>query len=305
MRVTRIYCDPFANKDAGGTPRRNYSQLTTKAYLRAVTEFAKHFDRSPDQLGPEHIRQFQAHLFSVKKLAPHTVSQQTAALRFLFVKTLKRPFMTEHIPFPRVPLQLPVVLSSEEVTKMIDSAANLLYRTILSTLYSTGARRAELVQLKPSDIDSERMLVHIRQGKRKRDRCVPLSPSLLDNLREYWRWMKPVTYLFPGVVDGHRADAPMSDKTVWHACRLAAQRAGITKRVTPHTLRHSFATHLLEDGADLRAIQVLLGHADISDTAVYLHLSQRHLKAVANPLDKLSISSSDTASKGRVKRAKK
>ena len=210
--------------------RRNYSQETTRAYVRTVWEFARYFHRSPEELGPEHIREFQAHLFSVKKLAAETVAQRTAALRFLFVKTLRRAYMLEHIPFPKIPLRLPTVLSPEEVARLIDSAPNLLYRTILMTLYSTGMRRGELVQLKASDIDSQRMLVHIRQGKGKRDRNVPLSQKLLDSLREYWRWMKPVTYVFPGVVEGRRVDAPASDKMVWHACRVAAHRAGIAKR---------------------------------------------------------------------------
>jgi integrase/recombinase XerD len=221
--------------------RRNYSQQTTKAYLHTVWEFAKYFHRSPEELGPEHIREFQAHLFSVRKLSGNSVAQRTAALRFLFVKTLKRASMLEHIPFPKVPLRLPTILSPEEVTRLIDSAPNLLYRTILMTLYSTGMRRAELVQLKATDIDKELMLVHIREGKGKRDRNVPLSSKLLDALREYWRWMKPATYVFPGVMEGHRVDAPVSDKIVWHACRVAAQRAGITKRVHPHTLRQASA----------------------------------------------------------------
>ena len=284
--------------------RRNYSQQTTKAYLRTVGEFAKYFHRSPDELGPEHIREFQAHLFSARKLSGNSVAQRTAALRFLFVKTLQRTYMLDHIPFPKVPLRLPTVLSPEEVTRLIDAAPNLLYRTILMTLYSTGVRRAELVQLKASDIDQELMLVHIREGKGQRDRNVPLSPKLLEALREYWRWMKPVTYLFPGVVDGQRVDAPVSDKIVWHACRVAAQRAGITKRVHPHTLRHCFATHLLEAGADLPSIQKLLGHADIRDTTIYLHLSRKHLKAVANPLDEIPVTSS-TDLRGKVKRARK
>jgi integrase/recombinase XerD len=284
--------------------RRNYSQKTTKAYLHTVWEFAKYFHCSPDQLGPEHIREFQAHLFGVRKLSGNSVAQRTAALRFLFVKTLKRSDMLEHIPFPKVPLRLPTVLSPDEVARLIDSAPNLLYRIILMTLYSTGMRRAELVRLKAADIDKELMLVHIREGKGKRDRNVPLSPKLLDALREYWRWMKPVTYVFPGVVNGRRVDAPASDKIVWHACRVAAQHAGITKRVHPHTLRHSFATHLLEAGADLPTIQKLLGHADIRDTTIYLHLSRKHLRSVANPLDELSVSSSATE-RGKVKRARK
>ena len=284
--------------------RRNYSQQTTLAYIRTVEEFARYFHRSPDQLGPDHIREFQAHLFSVRKLAANSVAQRTAALRFLFVKTLKRHYMLEHIPFPKIPLRLPTVLSQEEVTRLIDAAPNLLYRTMLMILYSTGMRRGEVVQLKAADIDKERMLVHIREGKGRRDRDVPLSPKLLDALREYWRWMRPVTYVFPGVVDGHRVDAPVSDKVVWHACRVAAQRAGITKHVHPHTLRHSFATHLLEAGADLRSLQKLLGHADIRDTVIYLHLSRKHLGAVANPLDELPVLSSSTV-RGKVKRARK
>lgn len=285
--------------------RRNYSQNTTKIYIRTIWEFAKYFHRSPDELGPEHIRQFQAHLFSKEKLAAQTVAQRTAALRFLFVKTLRRAYMLEYIPYPKIPVRLPTILSPEEVTRLIESANNPLYRTILMTLYSTGMRRAELVQLKASDIDKERMLVHIRQGKGQRDRDVPLSQKLLDNLRQYWRWMRPVTYVFPGIVDGQRVDAPISDKVVWHACKEAAQRAGIAKRVHPHTLRHSYATHLLEAGADLRSVQLLLGHSDIRDTAIYLQLSQRHLKTVANPLDELSVSSSTPADNGRVRRVKR
>ena len=176
--------------------RRNYSQETTRAYVREVEEFARYFHRSPDQLGPEHIRQFQAHLFAVRHLAAKSVAQRTAALRFLFVKTLKRSYMLEHIPFPKVPLKLPTVLSQEEVTRMIDAAPNLLYRTILMTLYSTGMRCGEAVQLKAADIDKELMLVHIRAGKGKRDRNVPLSPKLLEALREYWRWLHASQFKF-------------------------------------------------------------------------------------------------------------
>ena len=284
--------------------RRNYSQQTTKAYLRTIWEFAKYFHRSPDQLGPEHIREFQAHLFRERKLSGNSVAQRTAALRFLFVKTLKRSYMLEQIPFPKVPLRLPTILSPEEVTRLIEAAPNLLYRTILMTLYSTGIRRAELVQLKAADIDKELMQVHIHEGKGKRDRNVPLSPKLLEALREYWRWMKPATYVFPGVVEGRRVDAPISDKVVWHACRVAAKHAGIRKRVHPHTLRHSFATHLLEAGADLPTIQKLLGHSDIRDTTIYLHLSRKHLTAVANPLDEIPVSSTATV-RGKVKRVRK
>jgi site-specific recombinase XerD len=230
-------------------------------------------------------------------LSPKTVAQRTAALRFFYIKTLKRKHMLEHLPFPKLPEKLPTVLSREEVSRLLAASANRMHRTMLMTLYATGVRRAELCQLKTSDIDSQRMVVHIRQGKGGRDRDVPLSPALREALRDYWRWMKPKTYLFPGLVDGWRADVPITDKMVWFACQRAARAAGIEKHVTPHTLRHSYATHLLEAGADLRTIQVLLGHASLDHTTIYLHLSRRHLEAVPNPLDTLSIPAPPQASR--------
>jgi len=207
----------------------------------------------------------------------------------LFVKTLRRHFLAEHIPFPKSPRRLPVVLSPEEVTQLIDAASSLYYRTLLMTLYSTAVRRSELCRLQVSDIDSQRMMIRIRQGKGRRDRDVPLSPKLLESLRLYWRWRKPETYLFPG--RGRRADVPISANMVWVACRQAAQQAGISKRLSPHSLRHSCATHLLDAGADLRTIQVWLGHSRLEHTLVYLHLSRRHMQAVPNPLDSLQLSS--------------
>src|SRR5664279_3478518 len=212
-------------------------------------------------------------------------------LRFLYVKTLRRPYLPEHIPFPKRPRQLPVVLSPEAVARVIDSAENLMRRTMVMTLYSTGIRCSELCHLKVSDIDSERMVIRVHKGKGGRDRDVLLCPKLLDTLREYWRWMKPKTYLFPGTVNNWRADVPITPKVVWKAVNEAGKRAGINKRVAPHLLRHSFATHMLEAGADLRTIQVLLGHAKIGDTALYLHLSRRHLQAVASPLEAIEVSS--------------
>ena len=187
---------------------------------------------------------------------------------------------------------------------MIGASSHLLYRTILMTLYSTGMRRGELCRLKVVDVDSDRKVIHIRTGKGSKDRDVPLSATLLETLREYWRWMKPKTWLFPGHVHGWRTDVPMTEKTVWNACKDAVTRAGITKRVSPHTLRHSYATHLLEAGADLRTIQYLLGHAEIKHTIVYLHLSQKHLHAVANPLDDLQVSSPDTIRRSPLRKKK-
>ena len=270
--------------------RRNYSQTTVTSYIKIVAAFAKHFQQPPDQLGPEEIRQYQLYLLKERKQGIRTVGAQTAALRFFFCKTLKRHYPVEEVPYPRAPRKLPIILTQEEAVRLIDSASNLFHRTMLMTLYSTGMRRAELCHLRVADIDSVRMLIHIRHGKRNRDRDVPLSPKLLETLREYWRWMHPKTYLFPGTEDGWRADKPITPKVLWEACREAAQAAGITKRIYPHLLRHSFATHLLENGADLPTVQLLLGHSDLKATSIYLHLSERHLKAAGTPIDKAEFS---------------
>jgi integrase/recombinase XerD len=278
--------------------RRNYSHRTAKTYVRIIRDFAKYFHQPPDKLGPEQIRQYQAYLFRTKELTTATVSQYVSALRFLYVKTLHRHFLSEHIPFPKSPRRLPIVLSPEEVTQLINSAANLFHRTLLMTLYSTAVRRSELCCLKATDIDSQRMMVRI-QGKGRHERDVPLSPKLLEALRVYWRWMKPKTYLFPGTVHHRRADIPISANTVWHACRCAARAAGITKRLSPHSLRHSCAMHLFEAGADLRTIQVWLGHSRLEHTLIYLHLSRKHLQAVPNPLDTLELSNLDHVQRSR------
>lgn len=279
--------------------RRNYSQSTIVSYLHAVEDFARFFGRRPDQLNPEHIRRYQLHLVQQRRLATNTVVVRMSALRFFFVKTLKRPYQREDLPLPKRPRRLPVVLSQEEVTRLINSANTMFHRAIVTTLYGTGLRRAELCRLKVSDIDSRRMIVHVHQGKGNRDRDLPLTPKLLETLREYWRWMKPKTYLFPSGLKSRRADHPITDKAIWQAVRGAAKRAGIDKPVTPHTLRHSWATHLLESGTDLRTIQVLLGHSDLEHTTVYLHLSQRHLQAITNPLETLPVSSLDSVARSR------
>jgi integrase/recombinase XerD len=279
--------------------RRNYSQTTVKGYLKIVESFAKHFHRPPDQLGPDQIRSYQVYLLKDRKLGVRTVGHHTAALRFFFCKTLKRAYPIEEVPYPKAPRRLPTILTREEAVRLIDSASNLFHRAMLITLYSTGMRRAELCHLKVEDIDSTRMLIRIRHGKGGRDRDVPLSPKALETLREYWRWMKPATYLFPGTVNGSRADKPITPKVLWEACREAAQRAGITKAVRPHLLRHSFATHLVEGGADLPTVQALLGHADLKPTSIYLHLSERHLKAAGTPLDNAELSRPDQVKRSR------
>lgn len=270
--------------------RRNYAETTTRHYIRTVEDFARRFNRPPDRLGPRHIREYQAELFQKRKLSPNSVIRHLAALRFFYVKTLKRSWSIAETPYPKWVFRLPTILSREEVTQLIDAALTPYHRTLLMTLYATGARRAELTHLKVSDIDSQRMVIRIRGGKGRKDRDVMLSPKLLEELRAHWRRLqrKPSPWLFPGNRD-HRGDQPIDTKTVWHACKHAAKRAGMQKDVHPHTLRHSFATHLLEAGADLRTIQILLGHRDLEETTIYLHLSERHLNATASPLDSLKL----------------
>jgi integrase/recombinase XerD len=272
--------------------RRNYSQGTTQRYLRFVERFAQHFGKSPDKLGPDHLRSYQAYLLKVRKLDPGTVENHVAALRFLFVRTLHRHEFRQFLPYPKVRSKLPNILSREEVARLIDASSSLFERTLLMVLYGTGMRRAEIARLKIADIDSQRMVLHVVNGKGGKDRDLPLSPTLLETLRAHWRWLKPQTYLFPSRL--HRdCEQPITDKIVWRACTEAAKRAGIRKRVTPHLVRHSWATHLLEAGTDLRTIQLLLGHEDLEVTARYLHLSQQHLQQVANPIEQLQLSSVD------------
>jgi site-specific recombinase XerD len=271
--------------------RRNYAESTIHAYIRTVEHFAGHFHCPPDQLSLEHIRQYQAAMFTKWKLAPNTVTQRLAALRFFYIQVLKRGWSAAETPYPKKVLHLPHVLSQEEVTGLIDAAEMPFHRILLMTLYATGARRAEVAHLKVSDIDSQRMVVHIRGGKGRKDRDVMLSPALLDALRVYWRGLrrKPTDWLFPGN-RWHTASGPVTTKVLWTACQKAADRAGLEHRhIHPHTLRHCFATHLLEAGADLRTIQMLLGHRDLEETTIYLHLSHRHLSATASPLDALTL----------------
>jgi site-specific recombinase XerD len=271
--------------------RRNYSSETTRSYLFAVKDFATYFGKRPDQLGQEHLRQYQLHLLNDRKLTVETIVGRIAALRFFFVKVLRRSYREIDLVYPKRPERLPVILSEEEVARLIESASTSYHRVILMTLYGTGVRREELCRLKVTDVDSQRMVIHVRQGKGHKDRDVTLSPRLLEVLRAYWKWRKPKTYLFPSYQGKRkRAEQPISSKTVYYAVREAARRAGIKKKVSPHLLRHSWATHLLERGTDLKTIQVLLGHVDLEATTIYLHLSQRHLQAVNNPIEALPIS---------------
>lgn len=282
--------------------RRHYAASTIQSYQTIVEAFRRHTGKRLDGVGPDDLRRYHAFLLEDRRLAVGTVIIHVSALRFFYLRVLKRRDMKEDLPYPKRRKRLPVVLSPEEVQRLIAGAKNLYHRTLLLTLYGTGLRRSEVAHLKVRDIDSQRMLLRVDQGKGGRDREVPLSPTLLAALREYYRWMRPQTYLFPGTRDGWRADRPITTKPIWEAVRLAAQRARIDKPVTPHTLRHSYATHLLEAGADLRTIQLLLGHADLSHTTVYLHLSRRHLQAAPNPLEQLHVTSPPVMPRSRLLR---
>ncbi len=277
--------------------RRNYAQSTAEAYILALKELARYHRVPPDRLRPQQIREYQVHLLRDRRLSPQTVKQRMSGIRFFYVHTLRRLVPPNEFPYPKTRRRLPVILSRDEVRRLIDAASNLLHRAMLMTLYSTGMRRAELVRLRVGDIDSQRMVVHIRHGKGDKDRDVPLSPMLLETLREYWRWRKPQTYLFPSRHIYQKKGEHITSKAVWHACRGAAQRAGIQKTVGPHTLRHSFATHLVESGADIQTVKLLLGHEDIRHTEIYLHLSERHIRACPNPLDGLGVSDLSTVNR--------
>lgn len=262
---------------------RNYSASTIRVYLRCVASFAQHFGKSPDQLGPEHVRTYQLFLVKQKKASWALFNQTVCALRFFYHVTLGRKEMLEHIPYPRFEKRLPVVLSQAEVQAVLAAPSNLKYRTVLTTIYAAGLRVSEVVNLRPTDIDSQRQVIRIRQGKGHKERLVMLSPKLLALLREYWQAYRPLAWLFPGE-DSQR---PLTTTAVYKSCRRAAQAAGLSKPVTPHTLRHSFATHLLEAGTDLRTIQLLLGHRNLKTTAIYLHVSTLALCSTASPLDLL------------------
>jgi integrase/recombinase XerD len=270
--------------------RRNFSEHTIRYYIRTVEDFARHFNRPPDRLGLRHIREYQAQLFQKRKLSSGSVTNRLSALRFFYIKTLKKAWSVAETPYPKKNYRLPTILSQEEVARLIDAARTPFHRTLLMTLYATGLRCAELTHLKVSDVDSKRMLIHVRGGKGRKDRDVMLSPKLLEELRQHWHRLRRKTsdWLFPGN-RWHTADYPIDEKTPRHACQGAAKRAGLHQAIHPHTLRHCFATHLLEAGADLRTIQILLGHSSLKETTVYLHLSKRHLSATPSPLDSLQL----------------
>lgn len=261
---------------------RNLSPQTIEAYVLAVQKFSRHFGKSPDVLGPDDIRQYQLHLID-QKASWSQFNQGVCALRFLYNVTLSRPHVIKHLPFAKRPRLLPDVLTREEVAQLLAAAMPGRDRTILEVKYSCGLRLRELLGLQVRDIDSSRMALHIRRGKGQKERFVPITPRLLELLRAYWREYRPATYLFPGLKPGTQ----LHDGTVQRLCKRTAKRAGLTKRIHPHTLRHSFATHLLEAGVDLLSVQKLLGHSHFNTTAKYLHISQRRLAELPRILEAL------------------
>jgi integrase/recombinase XerD len=263
---------------------RNFSSNTQATYVLQVSLFARHFSQPPEALGPEEIRAYQLYLTNEKKLAPGSISIAVSALRFLYHVTLKKDWAIEEvIPAPRKPQTLPVIPSPEEVVQFLEAVKKPKHRTILTTCYAAGLRITEAVRLTSRAIDSQRMVLRIDQGKGHKDRYVMLSPKLLEILRDWWRLARPRFWLFPG----SRPDQPIGRDAVEHECQAALRRCGIPKPITPHSLRHAFAVHLLETGTDVRTIQLLLGHRSLATTARYLRIATTKVCSTTSPLDLL------------------
>jgi len=285
MRTRRPPMTPLRQRMVEDMQLRNFSAQTMRAYLHGVAAFAQHFHTSPEHLGPEHVRTYQLFLVQDKQRAWSTVVQTVCALRFFYTVTLRRPMMLEYIASPQRPLTLPIILSPAEVATLLRTPRNLKHRAILTTLYAAGLRVSELCQLQVTDIDSARMVLRVCQGKGQHDRYVMLSPKLLPLLRQYWQQDKPRPWLFPG----NPPTRPITARMVHRICRNAGQAAHLPKVIHPHLLRHSFATHLLEAGVDLRRIQLLLGHRSLRTTSRYLHVTPQALHATPSPLDALPL----------------
>ncbi len=263
---------------------RNLSPRTIEAYAMRVGTFARHFGRSPQDLGRDDVRSYLLHLVQEEHVSWSVYNQTVAALKFVYEVTLQRQGVLQRIRCPKQPKKLPVVLSLEETARFFAAIVGLKHRAILMTAYAAGLRISEVVALRVDDIDSQRMIIRVRQAKGQRDRNVMLSPRLLALLREYWKVARSTEWLFPGDVPGR----PITDGAVNHICVQASRAAGLGKHVTVHTLRHSFATHLLEVGTDIRTIQVLLGHRNLKTTAIYTHVAPTAGETVRSPLDRLA-----------------
>ena len=262
---------------------RNYAPRTVECYIRSVAAFAKHFNKSPDQLGSEEIRSWQLFLLKEKRVKLSTYIQAVCALRFFYQNTLHRRIEIDRIPLPRYEKKLPVILSKAEVKALLEAARNLKHRAMLATMYGAGLRVSEVANLKVCDVDRERRVIWVRGGKGHKDRQVMLAEPLRELLAAYWRWKRPTEWLFPGSMP----DCPITTSSVFRACAQVARKAGIRKPIHPHSLRHAFATHLLDEGVNLLVIQTLLGHAHLKTTARYLHLSDSAVRSTRSPLETL------------------
>jgi integrase/recombinase XerD len=264
---------------------RNFTPATIDAYVRCVARFALHFHASPNLLGREHVRAYLLHLLQEQHISHSYYKLTRCALRFFYRETLGRDDVPASLAPVKQPRTLPVVLGADELTRFFAAITNLKHRALLMTAYAAGLRVSEVTRLCVADIDSARMVIHIRQGKGRKDRYVMLSPRLLEILRAYWKAARPDNFLFPGAV----ADQPLTTGSVRKVCHRARHAAGLGKHVTVHTLRHSFATHLLESGTDLRTIQVLLGHHSFNTTARYVHVATASLPSTKSPFDRLDL----------------
>jgi integrase/recombinase XerD len=260
---------------------RGLSPKTQQMYISHVTRFARHFMKLPDKLGEKEVKEYLLHLINNRHVSYSTLAQNYSALKFIYEVTMNRPGEVERIPYPKTPRRLPVVLDRKEINAFFCAAANLKYRTIFMMIYSAGLRISEAINLKKEDIDSARMTVRIRQGKGNRDRYSLLSRVALEELTNYINHHRPHPWLFPG----DNPEKPLSPTSVQKMFHVIKNRAGITKPATVHTLRHSFATHLLEAGCNLHHLQLLMGHKSPTTTAVYLHVSQKDLVKIVSPLD--------------------
>lgn len=274
---------PLRERMIGDLRLRNFAENTIDNYVRAVRQYADFFRMSPAELTSEHLRKYLLYLREEKKVAQGTYNQAVAALRFFYRVTLDRPTAVEGVCFSKGEKKLPVILSSEEVRRFFDALESLKHRAILMTAYGAGLRVSEVVSLRIEDIDSQRMQIRVREGKGKKDRMVMLPELLLEVLREYWKAAKPQEFLFPG----RGASGHISRVAVFNASKRAMRDAGIRKNISPHTLRHCFATHLLDNGTNLRTIQDLLGHRSVKTTATYTHVSQTTVLKTVSPLDQL------------------
>ena len=263
---------------------KGYSEHTHEAYLRYLRRFAKHFMRSPAELGEEDVRAFLLHLVEEQKADPYLQKAYMSALKFFYRTTLGRPEVVANLPNPKLPKRLPVVLSREEVLAIFEAIPYIKHKAMVATTYGAGLRISEVCALRKSDIDSQRMLIRVHQGKGKKDRFALLSPLVLELLREYYRKVCPKgEWLFPG----QNPKKHLTTGAIHHAFKKALKKAGINKKASMHTLRHSFATHLLENGTDIRFVQALLGHASIRSTVRYLHVSNAYICHIESPFDAL------------------